>query len=174
MGTNWLTSQQKIQEGHPHFVNDGWNKVRIVASGPRIQTWVNGQPVEDIVNEAVYKTHPRGFIGLQIHGLSQREVDANPGRRDQHQPAAPDQVAQYSGSGHCRSPIERDRACSVLHFLTPAGLLTRSSIHFRIRSATCRWFLSCMIMWLLPRVPISVGLIIWACPPAVLRRPSIA
>jgi hypothetical protein len=39
---------------------------------------VNGQPVEDITNEAVYKTHPRGFIGLQIHGLSQREVDANP------------------------------------------------------------------------------------------------
>jgi len=81
MGTNWLTSQQKIQEGHPFFVNDGWNKVRIVARGPRIQTWVNGQPVEDIVNEAVYKTHPRGFIGLQIHGLSQREVDANPEAR---------------------------------------------------------------------------------------------
>jgi quinoprotein glucose dehydrogenase len=79
MGTNWLTSQQKIEAGHPHFVNDGWNKLRIVANGPRIQTWVNGQPVEDIVNEAVYKTHPRGFIGLQIHGLSQREVDANPG-----------------------------------------------------------------------------------------------
>ncbi len=79
MGTNWLTSPQKIQEGHPYFVNDGWNKVRIVANGPRIQTWVNGQPVEDIVNDAVYKTHPRGFIGLQIHGLSQREVDANPG-----------------------------------------------------------------------------------------------
>jgi quinoprotein glucose dehydrogenase len=81
MGTNWLTSPQKIQEGHPFFVNDGWNKVRIVARGPRIQTWVNGQPVEDIVNEAVYKTHPRGLIGLQIHGLSQREVDANPEAR---------------------------------------------------------------------------------------------
>jgi quinoprotein glucose dehydrogenase len=79
MGTNWLTSQQKIDQGHAHFVNDGWNKLRIVAQGPRIQTWVNGQPVEDIVNEAAYKTHPRGFIGLQIHGLSQREVDANPG-----------------------------------------------------------------------------------------------
>jgi quinoprotein glucose dehydrogenase len=79
MGTNWLTSPQKIEAGHPYFVNDGWNKVRIVANGPRIQTWVNGQPVEDIVNEAVYKTHPRGFIGLQVHGLSQREVDANPG-----------------------------------------------------------------------------------------------
>ena len=79
MGTNWLTSPQKIQDGHPHFVNDGWNKLRIVARGPRIQTWVNGQPVEDLVNDAVYQTHPRGFIGLQIHGLSQREVDANPG-----------------------------------------------------------------------------------------------
>ena len=79
MGTNWLTSPQKIQDGHPHFVNDGWNKLRIVARGPRIQTWVNGQPVEDIVNDGVYQTHPRGFIGLQIHGLSQREVDANPG-----------------------------------------------------------------------------------------------
>ena len=95
MGTNWLTSQQKIEEGHPHFVNEGWNKVRIVANGPRIQTWVNGQPVEDIVNEAVYKTHPRGFIGLQIHGLSQREVDANPDAGITHQSAARDQVAQH-------------------------------------------------------------------------------
>jgi quinoprotein glucose dehydrogenase len=79
MGTNWLTSQQKIQEGHTYFINDGWNKLRIVANGPRIQTWVNGQPVEDIVNDAAYRTHSSGFIGLQIHGLSQREVDANPG-----------------------------------------------------------------------------------------------
>jgi quinoprotein glucose dehydrogenase len=78
MGTNWLTSQEKIQQGHPYFVNDGWNKLRIVAKGNRIQTWVNGHPVEDITNDAVYETHPRGFIGLQIHGLSQREVDANP------------------------------------------------------------------------------------------------
>ena len=75
MGTNWLTSQEKIDKGHTFFIDDGWNKVRVIANGPRIQTWVNGQPVEDIVNEAVYKTHARGFIGLQVHGLSQREVD---------------------------------------------------------------------------------------------------
>ena len=75
MGTDWLSSQQKIDEGHPHFVNEGWNKLRIVANGPRIQTWVNGQPVEDLVNQAVHKSHPRGFIGLQIHGLSEREVN---------------------------------------------------------------------------------------------------
>jgi quinoprotein glucose dehydrogenase len=78
MGTNWLTAPHKIQEGHPHFLNDGWNRLRIVAAGARIQTWVNGQPVEDITNDAAYKTHPRGFIGLQIHGLSQREIDASP------------------------------------------------------------------------------------------------
>jgi quinoprotein glucose dehydrogenase len=74
LGTNWLSSQQKIDAGHPHFIDEGWNKLRIVAKGPRIQTWVNGQLVEDLINEAVYKTHPRGFIGLQIHGISEREL----------------------------------------------------------------------------------------------------
>ena len=74
MGTNWLSSSDKIAEGHPYFVDDGWNSLRIVATGPRIQTWVNGHPVEDLTNEDVYKTHGRGFIGLQIHGLSQREL----------------------------------------------------------------------------------------------------
>jgi glucose dehydrogenase len=75
LGTGWLSSQQKIDEGHHYFVDEGWNKLRIVAEGPRIRTWVNGQPVEDLVNEAVYKTHPKGFIGLQIHGLSERELN---------------------------------------------------------------------------------------------------
>jgi quinoprotein glucose dehydrogenase len=75
LGTGWLSSQQRIDEGHPHFVDEGWNKLRIVARGPRIQTWVNGNQIEDVVNEAVYKTHPGGFIGLQIHGLSEREVN---------------------------------------------------------------------------------------------------
>ncbi|MGB2715291.1 MAG: family 16 glycoside hydrolase [Vicinamibacterales bacterium] len=75
MGTNWLSSQQKIDEGHHFFIDDGWNRLRIVARGPRIQTWVNGNLVEDLANDAVYKTHSKGFIGLQIHGLSEREVN---------------------------------------------------------------------------------------------------
>ena len=74
LGTGWLSSQPKIDEGHPYFLDEGWNKLRIVARGPRIQTWVNGQVVEDLTNEEVYKTHRKGFIGLQIHGLSEREV----------------------------------------------------------------------------------------------------
>jgi quinoprotein glucose dehydrogenase len=75
LGTGWLTSQQKIDQGHPYFVDEGWNRLRIVAQGPRIQTWVNGNLVEDLINEEVYRTHARGFIALQIHGLSEREVN---------------------------------------------------------------------------------------------------
>ena len=75
LGTGWLSSQQKIDEGHPYFVDEGWNKLRIVAKGPRIQTWVNGHPIEDLTNEELYKTHARGFIGLQVHGISEREID---------------------------------------------------------------------------------------------------
>ena len=78
MGTNWLSSQKTIDEGHHFFVDGGWNKLRIVARGPRIQTWVNGNLVEDLVNDEVYKSHPKGFIGLQVHGLSEREVNLHP------------------------------------------------------------------------------------------------
>jgi quinoprotein glucose dehydrogenase len=74
LGTGWLTSQEKIKAGHRFFVDEGWNHLRIVARGPRIQTWVNGNLVEDLVNEAVYATNPSGFIGLQIHGLGEREI----------------------------------------------------------------------------------------------------
>ena len=70
LGTGWLSSESKIQNGHQHLQEDGWNKLRIVAKGPRIQTWVNGQQVEDLVSEEVYKTNPAGFIGLQMHGIA--------------------------------------------------------------------------------------------------------
>lgn len=69
LGTGWLSSAEKIQNGHHYLHNEGWNKMRIVAKGSRIQTWVNGQAVEDLVNEEVYKTHASGFIGLQMHGI---------------------------------------------------------------------------------------------------------
>jgi quinoprotein glucose dehydrogenase len=76
LGTSWLTSKEKIAAGHRHFVADGWNHLRIVAAGPRIRTWVNGQLVEDLVNERVHRTHPRGFIALQIHGITGNEPEA--------------------------------------------------------------------------------------------------
>ena len=75
LGTGWLSPQQKIDEGHHYFVDEGWNKMRIVAKGPRIQSWVNGHLIEDLVNEEVYKTHAKGFIGLQVHGVGDRELN---------------------------------------------------------------------------------------------------
>ena len=73
LGTGWLSSEQTLKNGHRHFVDEGWNRLRIVARGPRIQTWVNGHLVEDLVNNEVYQTHAKGFIGLQIHGLNGNE-----------------------------------------------------------------------------------------------------
>jgi len=74
LGRGWLSSQKKIEEGHEYYIDEGWNKLRIVAKGPRIQSWVNGHLIEDYVDDELYKTHSRGFIGLQAHGLSEREL----------------------------------------------------------------------------------------------------
>lgn len=74
LGIGWLSSQEKIDRGHDFFVDEGWNRVRIVAEGPRIRTWVNGQLIEDHVNELVYRTHKRGFIGLQVHGINSNDL----------------------------------------------------------------------------------------------------
>jgi quinoprotein glucose dehydrogenase len=73
LGTGWLSSKEKTEQGHQHFFDEGWNKLRIVAQGPRLQTWVNGQPIEDLVNERVYQMCPKGFIALQIHGINSKE-----------------------------------------------------------------------------------------------------
>ena len=66
----WLSPEPK-DEKHTHdfFKNGEWNKYRIVARGPRIQTWINGHMVADLTHEEIYKTHPKGHIGLQVHGI---------------------------------------------------------------------------------------------------------
>jgi hypothetical protein len=67
-GRGWLTPPERLKP-HEHFKSGQWNQFRVVAKGPRIQTWINGQPIEDLTDEGIYKTHPRGFIGLQVHGI---------------------------------------------------------------------------------------------------------
>ena len=66
----WLSEAPKDNaHSHKHMKNGDWNKFRVVAKGPRIQTWINGEPVEDLTHEEIYKTHPKGKIGLQVHGI---------------------------------------------------------------------------------------------------------
>lgn len=67
-GRGWLTPKERLVK-HKHFKDGEWNKYRIVAKGPRIQTWINGEPIEDLTDEAIYKTHADGLIGLQVHGI---------------------------------------------------------------------------------------------------------
>jgi hypothetical protein len=49
------------------FKNKGWNKYRVLADGPRIQTWINGTYVEDLEMPAIESV--KGFLGLQVHGV---------------------------------------------------------------------------------------------------------
>ncbi len=67
-GRGWLTPQDRLKP-HKHFKDGEWNRYRVVAKGARIQTWINGKPIEDLTDEAIHKTHPCGFIGLQVHGI---------------------------------------------------------------------------------------------------------
>ena len=68
LGTDYLKPQKRNVKS---FRPAEWNRIRVVARGPRIQTWINDEPVVDIVNEEVYQTNPRGMIGLQIHKVKE-------------------------------------------------------------------------------------------------------
>ena len=67
-GRGWL-SPEDHRKPHTAFKDDGWNHYRVVARGPRIQTWINGEPIEDFTDEQAFTTHGEGFIGLQVHGI---------------------------------------------------------------------------------------------------------
>lgn len=67
-GRGWLTLEAHLKP-HKHFRDGEWNKYRVVAKGPRIQTWINGKPIADLTDEEAFQTHPKGFIGLQVHSI---------------------------------------------------------------------------------------------------------
>lgn len=67
----WMTPEAKLIP-HKTFKDGEWNKYRIVANGARIQVWINGTQVSDLVDEAKFESHPKGFIGLQVHGVGDR------------------------------------------------------------------------------------------------------
>jgi hypothetical protein len=64
----WMTPDE---DRHPHeyFKEDQWNSYRVLAVGPNIQVWLNGQHVSDLTHAERYRSHPQGFIGLQVHGI---------------------------------------------------------------------------------------------------------
>lgn len=67
----WMTPENE-RIPHTIFKDGEWNSYRVVADGSRIQTWINGKMISDLVDEEKYKTHPKGFIGLQVHSVGDR------------------------------------------------------------------------------------------------------
>ncbi|MEN0019637.1 MAG: family 16 glycoside hydrolase [Planctomycetota bacterium] len=45
-----------------------WNRIRILAEGPRVRTWVNGIPAADVFGDI----HRTGHIALQVHSVGDR------------------------------------------------------------------------------------------------------
>lgn len=64
----WLVKDED-RKFHKHMKDGEWNKFRVVAKGPTIETWINGEHIIKLTHEEIYKTHPKGFLGLQVHGI---------------------------------------------------------------------------------------------------------
>ncbi|ADB15851.1 protein of unknown function DUF1080 [Pirellula staleyi DSM 6068] len=64
----WITPKDKLASSSA-MKNGEWNTLRVLAVGPRIQTWVNGQQIADVTDEEAYAKYPSGVIALQVHGV---------------------------------------------------------------------------------------------------------
>ena len=64
----WMTPDS-VRIPHQHFREDAWNSYHVLAMGPHIQVWLNGNLVSDLTHEEKFQSHPKGFIGLQVHGI---------------------------------------------------------------------------------------------------------
>ena len=61
----WLYSLEYNQSAKSAFKNGEWNRYRVEAIGNSIRTWINGQPVANLVDDLTAE----GFIGLQVHSI---------------------------------------------------------------------------------------------------------
>ena len=64
----WITPKENLT-ANDLMVNGQWNKLRVLAVGPRIQTWINGKQVADVTDSEAYRKYPSGVIALQVHGV---------------------------------------------------------------------------------------------------------
>lgn len=68
----WMTPEDKLIP-HKHFKDGEWNKYRVLAKGANIKVWINDQMISDLTDEEKLKTHPKGFIGLQVHQIGRKQ-----------------------------------------------------------------------------------------------------
>ena len=64
----WMTPDSD-RKPHDTIREGEWNSYHIVAFGNKIETWVDGKQISDLTHEERFQSHPKGFIGLQVHGI---------------------------------------------------------------------------------------------------------
>lgn len=64
----WLSDLKKNEAARKAFKKGAWNKFRIECRGDSLKTWLNGVAAADLKDSVT----PRGFIGLQVHGVGKR------------------------------------------------------------------------------------------------------
>jgi len=66
----WIAPLEGKPEARAAFRRDGWNRFRIRAVGPSIQTWLNGVRCADLIDTEDLA----GFIALQVHSGGQGQI----------------------------------------------------------------------------------------------------
>lgn len=61
----WLHPLHAAEYARRAFRPGDWNRVRVVATGPVIRTWINGVPAAEIFDAM----SPEGHIGFQVHDV---------------------------------------------------------------------------------------------------------
>jgi hypothetical protein len=65
----WLNDLKNNEPARKAFRQNEWNKLHIECRGESIKTWLNGVPAADLKDSVT----PKGFIGLQVHGVKDRK-----------------------------------------------------------------------------------------------------
>lgn len=75
---SWITPKEDLVR-NSLMINGKWNRVRVLAVGKRIQTWINGKQVSDLtVPDDIHERYSKGVIALQVHGVK------NPDEQTRH------------------------------------------------------------------------------------------
>ena len=64
----WMTPKAWLIP-HKHFKDGKWNSYRVLAKDANIKVWINDELISDLTDDDKWKSHPKGFIGLQVHGI---------------------------------------------------------------------------------------------------------
>ena len=64
-GRKWLNDLTGNPKAQKAFRQNEWNHVRVLAVGDHLQTWLNGVPAADLIDDRT----PAGFIALQVHRI---------------------------------------------------------------------------------------------------------